>query len=672
MSFLTYASGVVGLTIIVGAWGIAGRSVARSLMPSWPVPIRALAAVTVALSGALVTAQVIGTFGLFRRGVLVVASLIGALIVNNVARRQAASGTSVAAPSVVSWRRLSGPAKLAVVATCLVVGQWTGASLGAYQHGFSDPDSQHYHLSHAARFVQDNRTSSLHFTSVDDGSTYHPANTELLHAIGVLEMRSEVVSTVLNLALLPLALLAAYCLGRRFNAGPAALIGMVAFTALPGGKAYAATAGNDYAGIGFFLAACAFALHADDDEDARAPAYLFAGLAAGLALGTKLTMVVPVVGLVLTLLWILRRRMGSFVWFALPAVLTGSYWYIRNLVHVGSPVPTLHLGIFPSPPMKTIEEQGYAVSDYITNSHFLRHEVPPAMKGFLGVGWPLTMVFAGVGLLLALLATRRVEAKLRPLLVGLALSGGAVLAAYLVTPTTAGGPKGDPFLFVYNVRYMLPGLVLGAVLLPTVPVLRHRQREIAAVGVALIVIALLSPTRISTGAIVLAVVLFAMAYFAMRLGFRGSVTVVAASAVVLAGIGFPLARRYEHNRYSNKSNPRVALLRFGNQLPKGAHVAIVGFPLQFAFNGPRLQARADYLGEHRSNHEFTDYSSCTAWRAALRDGGFDYVVAERPSRGGSLPPAAAWTATDPSARIVLETTAGTIYELSGAADPSRC
>ncbi len=323
--------------------------------------------------------------------------------------------------------------------------------------------------------MQDQRTSSLHFTSVDDGSTYHPANTELLHAIGMLEMRSEVASTVLNLALLPLALLAAYCIGRRFNAGPASLIGMVVFAALPGGKAYAATAGNDYAAITFFLAGCAFALHAEDDAERQTPAYLFAGLAAGLALGTKLTMVVPVAGLTLTLLWIMRRRLKEFLWFALPVACTGGYWYIRNLVHVGSPVPTLNLGIFPSPPMKILDEQGYAVTDYITDGHFLRHEVPPALKAFLGVGWPLTMIFAGLGLLLALFATRALGTKLRPVFIGLALTGGAVLAAYLVTPTTAGGPEGDPFLFEYNVRYMLPALVLGAVLLPAIPALRDRR-----------------------------------------------------------------------------------------------------------------------------------------------------------------------------------------------------
>src|SRR5205807_3669029 len=106
-------------------------------------------------------------------------------------------------------------------------------------------------------------------------------------------------------------------------------------------------------GLALLLSAAALLVHAGDD----AAAATVAGLAAGLAIATKVTMVVPVAALTIGVAGgaLARRQLRLAAAWVVPLVLAGGTWYVRNWVRVGNPVPNLavHVGPLrlPSPPM---------------------------------------------------------------------------------------------------------------------------------------------------------------------------------------------------------------------------------------------------------------------------------------------------------------------------------
>jgi hypothetical protein len=94
-------------------------------------------------------------------------------------------------------------------------------------------------------------------------------------------------------------------------------------------------------------------------------------LAAGLAAGTKLSFLAPVVALWLGLIVITRgRRLSTALWFGLPAALTGGYWFVRNLIAVGNPIPYTSFGPLHLPmPERTFElRPGFSVFHYATDT----------------------------------------------------------------------------------------------------------------------------------------------------------------------------------------------------------------------------------------------------------------------------------------------------------------
>ena len=96
---------------------------------------------------------------------------------------------------------------------------------------------------------------------------------------------------------------------------------------------------TDLPSLAWLVAAGALAAFAVREDDARllAPALV----AAGLAVGTKTTALVPVAFVAALAAWQLRDRLGAAVpalgAAAVAALATGGVWYVRNLVQHGSP-----------------------------------------------------------------------------------------------------------------------------------------------------------------------------------------------------------------------------------------------------------------------------------------------------------------------------------------------
>jgi hypothetical protein len=220
-------------------------------------------------------------------------------------------------------------------------------------------------------------------------------------------------------------------------------------------------------------------------------------------------------------------------------------------------------------------------------------------------------------------------------------------------------------------RYAFPAAMFGLVLLPAITGLARRQTAVALVGVVLVAVTVTSDSALPIGAFALALALVAGATFVVA---RPKMAPAAGALllVVVVIAGFPLTRRYEHNRFSATEPARMALLNWGRSAPPGGHVGVVGRALQYALYGPRLKTTVDYVGEHRAHHEFGDFETCAAFRSALRAGNYDYLVAFFPLDHREVDQLIRWVRSDPSAKVVIENRGGQVIKLNGPLDPERC
>ena len=132
--------------------------------------------------------------------------------------------------------------------------------------GMTGFDSTWYHGPFAAGFFQSGNTIDLHFIAPQFLAWFYPANSEVVHAIGMLAFSRDLMSPLLNLGWLVGCLLACWCVGRPFRVAPWSLaLGAIALS-VPALADQAGEARNDIVGIFFLLTAVAIALNAAADE----------------------------------------------------------------------------------------------------------------------------------------------------------------------------------------------------------------------------------------------------------------------------------------------------------------------------------------------------------------------------------------------------------------------
>ncbi len=245
----------------------------------------------------------------------------------------------------------TGAKVAALLAVSVVAASWGTRIVDSLHHGMTGTDTLWYHMPFAARFVQQGTIVPLHYVDSEAVTVFFPATSELFHALGILFLGSDFFSPLINLGWGALALFAAWCIGRPYGVAPVTLCGVAALLATPGlvatqpGDAY-----DDIVGLALLLAAAAFLIAAAGSALTHWPGLNIAALAAGVALGTKFTFIAPV-GALTVGVWVLARRGRRFAeggsWLLLLAA-TGCFWYVRNLVVVGNPLPSLHLTLGPS------------------------------------------------------------------------------------------------------------------------------------------------------------------------------------------------------------------------------------------------------------------------------------------------------------------------------------
>ncbi|MGE5407606.1 MAG: hypothetical protein ACM3NV_03245 [Syntrophothermus sp.] len=667
-----YLLGVVELVLLVGAAWVGAARVRSRLLPELAGAPAHLGTAVLASALLIWCAELLGTVSLLKPApylLLVVACGAAARLL---VPPGAGGGEEAEAPAgsrgAQREGRQLGPVLtwVALAIAAIAVVHFAGGVRTRLSTGMTGFDSTWYHAPFAAGFLQTGNTIDLHYIAPQFLAWFYPANAEIFHAAGMLAFSRDLLSPFLNLGWLVGCLAACWCVGRPYRVAPLSLaLGAIALS-VPALSDQAGEARNDLAGLFFLLAAVALALNVaaarGGGRDRGLPAGTLAvvGLAAGLAAGTKLNFLLPVAVLVLGLAAAAPRggRWRALWVPALAALAGGGYWYLRNLVHSGSPLPWVrHLGpiALPAPAQALGGREAHSVLSYLTDGAVWSEWLLPGLHHGLWVLWPLLAAAALAGLLLPLLPAP--GSGRDRLLVVAGTVGLACALAWLVAPTSASGPEGAPRGFESGLRYLAPALVLGLALLPIA--LPARLRE-AGLG------------RPSNGRI-----LKAPSQLARRLSGRGAPQAALAGLALLLAIavGYPVQRHYLRDRYANPtfSSPGLdAAFKWARDI-SGARIATTS-TRQYPLFGTDLSNRVQFVGVERPHGGFEAPATCRAWREALDAGGYDYVVASRdriePGKP-PYPPTARWTES-PQAEVVLRKPPTVVFKLSGPLDPSAC
>jgi hypothetical protein len=739
MTVPAYAWGVlvvVGTALLLAAGAAAAE---RLFVPGLRGAPRALARVAVVLCWIFAVCYMLGAVGAFRPLSLLAALNGGplALIVLTTPAQGRFRGEAEAAEAVGSdpsptiaadnpggaagehdpprRRRLDERwllGALAVAGSALVVGAWLPATAHAYRYGILEPDSTWYHGHFVGRFVQTGWLTRINPVGTDAIVQFHPANGEVLGALLVLPWRRDLALPLVNLAWLGLLLLAGWCVGARWGRGPAALL-VTALLAAPASilLSQPGSLKNDLMATALLLASLALLLH----SDRRVGRVALAGATLGLALGTRTNLLAPV-GLLLVLGAVALtvparaeapdadgapglhagsrpdpRQPGPARW-VLPlvwvgsAALFGAYWYVRNWVRVGSPLPWLdvHLG-----PLR-LDRVGPESTVYDSSILHWRHH-PELLSGAVRPGVRLAFgdlwwAWAALGLVsIGLAASRR-----RLWWWGMVVAGCVGFVAYLATPLTLVVEPGSPIAagnLAVNTRYALPAL--GLILLAGACATSSRRAELAfAVATLVLIAGAVRPTLLSRGvnhdgeigdaplALALAALIVAGCGLALlvwpRLACQPPATrlaVVLAPAIVAAAAWFPVADRFLADRYRTPVASYAAELWPAAQDVRDARIGIATAAVPYPYLGVDFSNHVEYVGLKSGRGLLRNVESCAEWIDRLARAHLTHVaLAPDLLVGLSVQTVRDWTLGIPGARVLDAEHDATLIQLPARVD----
>lgn len=570
----------------------------------------------------------------------------------------------------------------------------------ALDRGVFNFDSLWYHLPFAVDMVQTHSVVGMHHTDTVFTNWFYPQNSELLHGVGILLTGRDTLSLFLNFGWLAVAFLAAYCVGRPYGRGAltvvAAAILLECHTLVvrdPG------AAKNDLAAAALLLASIAILVegwaHRKDGWERWALAA--AGLAAGLAAGTRVTALAMAAALTVAVVVLAPqgRRLVAFGWWFLPALAGGAFWYLRNLVVAGNPIPEVHsLGPISLPHPERLQEgrPDFSIVHYANDTGVWREYFGPGLHEAFGALWPLVVFGAALAALVAVLRGRDRIVRW----IGAVALFGAV--AYLFTPLSAAGAEGEPVGFGINIRYVIPALLAGIVLLPLDRWLDGEKRQWWLLGALVLVFlvtdrpddALHDKARVfAFFLVVLAVLLPALLLYLRGRGAAAGIAAAAATGLVLLllAIGYPVQRDYLEARFANDgpASERIPGMNLDSAYRwargvEDARIGLAGTTAGFAgygFYGTDLSNRVHYLGEDAPHGGFDAIATCAAFRAAVNDADLDYLVTS-PFLNFLHPgdpiasPEARWLRGEDAVSPILRSGPVTVWKVGGELDPAAC
>ncbi len=735
LSVGSYLWGVTQVAIVAGALGFAAYRLRRRLLPEWDGAPARLVEIVVGVTLLVWISEVLGTLDLFYAGTLIAASVLVAGTVVLWPAGPVAAGDPPPLPVAKASSGVVPPTTpppgegvwsllVMVGVIALVVGHWALTTKSALDRGVFNFDSLWYHLPFAVEMVQSHSVTGMHYVDTVFTNWFYPQNSELLHAVGMLLTGRDTGSLFLNYGWLAVAFLAAWCIGRPYGRGS---ISVVAAAILLESHVLVvrepAAGKNDLMAAALLLAAMAILVTAwnqrreaapQDEQPADGPisadteresahrlrvgwALVAAGLAVGLAAGTKVTVLAMAGALSIAILVLTPsgRRWAAAGWWFVPALLAGGFWYLRNLVVAGNPLPALErLGpiSLPHPERLQIGRPDFSIAHYATDTGVWRTYFGPGLHDGFGALWPLVVGGAILAALVALVWGR--DRILRA--VGAVTLFGFL--AYLFTPLSAAGAEGAPEAFGINIRYLYGALLAGLVLAP-LPRFFDRGRRRWWLLAALLVVLLLTdrgdgvlrdPDRgFALLVATLAVLVPAALLLARGRGASRDIVLAgcAALALVVVAVGYPVQRHYLDQRFRNEvaaeAIPGMGLdpaYRWARGV-KDSRIGLVGTTAGFArygFYGTDLSNRVVYLGARGPHGAFNAIPTCRAFRAAVNAADLDYLVTA-PFLNFLDPgdpissPETRWLRRERAVTpILLPSGPVNVWEVTGKLDPAAC
>lgn len=638
MSFPEFVLGLVQLALAAGFAGFTAFRLRGRLLPGWAgAPARLVEAVA-AIGLLVVGAELLGLFGLLHAAPLLLLLVAVALAAwFGLAPRQP-GGRDSAPPSPPVG--LAGQL-VAVAAAFVVFAQWGAFTANNLDHGITNFDSVWYHMPFAAEIARSGNVTEFFKPDTVFLNWFYPQNSELLHAVGMVLTGRDFVSIFVNLGWLAIGLLAGWCVGRPYGRQHLTMLGVAVLMAThtlvvrePG------TGKNDIMAIALVLSAVAIMLNraasGPDPKGRVSPDWAMAagGLAIGLAAGTKVTALAP--ALLVTCAVIIatvpgRRLRAAGAWLG-AALAGGGWWYLRNLIEAGNPVPQItSIGPIelPGPERLQIGRPDFTVADYLGDGAVWRDYFVPGLEQGFGTVWPLLLAFVAAGLILVMVTgpgrLTRVHGAVALLAIG----------AYLITPLSAAGPEGEPTAFSINLRFLVPALGLAVVLIPLSSWFDRGWRR---VGLGVVLVGLFIGTSASDPLVSLPGRWFGLALavlmvglpaafwlgrerFSRRFGLPSLAVGFALSLAVLALVAWPLQKSYFENRYADFEPERGLSQAYSWASDvSDRRIALAGTTAgfrQFGFFGADLSNELTYIGRDAPHGGFEPIGTCEEFVEAV-------------------------------------------------------
>jgi hypothetical protein len=719
LSLGSYLLGAAELTVVAAALAFSAFRLRGRFLPAWEGAPARLVETVVGVALLTWISELLGTFALFYPGpVVAAAALVAGAVALWAGRPSLSRALAPPPPGVGFWRLL-----IMVGVIAVVVFHWAVTTKHALDRGIFNFDSLWYHMPFSVDMVQSHSLTGMHHVDTVFTNWFYPQGSEVFHAVGILLTGRDTLSLFLNFGWLAVAFLAAWCIGRPYGRGDlsvvAAAIVLECHTLVvrePGAaKNDLMAAALLLAGLAILIQAWTAAKAADAPQGGGAVAVdgpgrgkmrthlplgwalAAAGLAVGLAAGTKVTVLAMAAAASIAVLVLAakERRGAAALWWFVPALLGGGYWYLRNLIVAGSPVPEIErIGpiALPHPERLQIGRPDFDIVHYATDTGVWSSYFAPGLHDAFGGLWPLVLLGAVGAALLAIFAGRDRVVRWAG---GIALFG---MLAYLVTPLSAAGAEGEPVGFAINVRFVIPALLAALVLLPLPRLLDAPRRQWGLLA-ALVLVFLVtnrpdSPLHDSARlfalmVVFLAVVLPAALWLARERGLGRSLVLGGAAALALGAIaiGYPVQRHYLDARFANAGTedeqiPGMDLdstYRWARGV-EDSRIGLAGTGASFAsygLYGTDLSNEVVVLGVDGAHSAFNAIPNCQAFRAAVNAADLDYLVTSpflnflHPDR--PIPsPETRWLRGESAVRPVLRSGPVTVWKVVGRLDPAAC
>lgn len=668
--YLALAGQVLLIALLV--W--TGILLARRLLPSASMPERLIASAILTIGVAVGIALIPGLLGcLHGWSVLTAAGLLA--IGSALFARGRKKGPPFALPAD---QRL-----LAAIAAATVVVFGLPFVLRTLMIVPVDWDSLTYHLFFPATWIQEGKLSFFPWLSPYNYVTFYPQNNELLIALLMVVLRNDLLAEAINLPLIALTAVAvgALCvrLGGRSRDGWAA--GLLTAT-IPALLSWGATGYSEPLFNCCLLSSLLFTVKTFTDDRSALPISAgLAGLAAGLAMGTKylglplaalVCLTVCAVPIVRKVGWrTVLKTQAIFVFFLLAS---GGYWYLRNWLTTGNPiypVPFLGLPFIDNPQMPW---KGASIlanfRELLTGGYLLSALVsePGLTRGCLGWKFFLLLPLSAMGLIGLIIASlkRLATGDRVQTATGLfiAAAGLLTLYSYLASPYW-----GDLGWIHVNIRFSLPffclGLAAGLALFGRRLDYRGALALIVLGGLALDY-PFLDLSIPGTGDTIARLAVIPLAAVAMLMILRSRKprpAAVNAAVFLLAGLLIFSLHLREPNRYNQLYNhsevhvsshaaltPGAGIVELKGLGPTVAVTADKQLEFLYIYLGRRLQRRAVYVQTHDGpagsyldpGGESRKRLDRQAWLTNLQKQKVDALVVQRWSKSPEWPVEYTW------------------------------